>query len=673
MSPLLSVVVPCYNVAAYLPDCLDSILNQTLTDLEVIVVDDGSPDECGEIADDYAERDERVQVLHIDNVGLGMARNVGTKSATGRYLTFIDSDDLVPPRAFEQMVRTLETTGSDFCAGNAWQFSRSIGTRPSWTHRPTFARTRLRTHISEFPILMRDRMIWNKVYRRSFWDEKGYEFPDIRYEDYPVTLKAHLEASSVDVLSPRVYMWRQRESGDSITQDFASLNNATDRVTSASKVLNVVSEQAPPDVHDLVHAYMTDIDLVAVAEAMVEAHPDDKAEAQELLYRLAQDLKLGTAELSWLPELMLRAAQQRDFEAVEHMIRRRKGGRRRDLVLGLARSGRWDLVRRSVVIALGRRIPKNPFRIKSLRSHIVRSHTVGFGMAFQVRVWFNKALASRAKTDLRLITEHGATPIDHYVQRDAKGLVLTAFFPTSMADELHPGETGHLKVSARLGVFRWSSMVELYATRVPAPLYLRPDARLLWSRSSNGDGTLCISQLDDPPIANAFFTERSVIVSVPDRDGHVAIQRPWPTPPVVVGIDDDHSVEIMFSDIVADDAADNAFSGEAARTLFMVDEAVDLTYLCVDDEWSDPLGDALRRFGHEHGSSDQYQEAHAVSTNPERDDRDQDSCIQPLIYVGGAGSQYWNGYLFTIRRGARGEMVLFREPSEPPNDSQPRS
>lgn len=243
MPPLLSVVVPAYGVGEYLPACLDSILAQTLTDLEVIVVDDGSPDECGEIADDYAAVDERVIVLHTENQGLGPARNEGARVATGKYLTFADSDDLIPPRAYELLVSSLERTGSDIAAGNTWRYIEGKGNVQSWTHAEAFAETRIKTHIREFPTLIRDRMVWNKVFRRSFWDEHGFEFPAIRYEDYPVTLPAHLKATSVDIFTDKVYHWRQRLAENSITQRSLELDNLTDRVVSAELTLDVADAE----------------------------------------------------------------------------------------------------------------------------------------------------------------------------------------------------------------------------------------------------------------------------------------------------------------------------------------------------------------------------------------------------------------------------------------------
>lgn len=110
---LISVIVPVYKVEAYLPRCLDSILGQTWEELEVILVDDGSPDRCGEICEEYARKDPRVQVIHKPNGGLSSARNAGIEKATGEYLAFIDSDDWLDADMFQQLHRLCEERQAD--------------------------------------------------------------------------------------------------------------------------------------------------------------------------------------------------------------------------------------------------------------------------------------------------------------------------------------------------------------------------------------------------------------------------------------------------------------------------------------------------------------------------------------------------------------------------------
>lgn len=110
--PLVSVIVPVYNVAAYLPDCLDSILNQSYTNLEILLIDDGSTDESGEICDSYAQRDSRITVIHKENGGPSDARNAGLKTAVGKYVAFFDSDDTVESGYIEKMLRAIQRDGA---------------------------------------------------------------------------------------------------------------------------------------------------------------------------------------------------------------------------------------------------------------------------------------------------------------------------------------------------------------------------------------------------------------------------------------------------------------------------------------------------------------------------------------------------------------------------------
>ena len=102
--PLISVIVPIYGVEKYLEECLDSILTQTYRQLEIILIDDGSTDRCGEICDRYASRDSRIKVIHQTNQGLSAARNVGMDMATGEYISFIDSDDYIAPHFYEKLL-----------------------------------------------------------------------------------------------------------------------------------------------------------------------------------------------------------------------------------------------------------------------------------------------------------------------------------------------------------------------------------------------------------------------------------------------------------------------------------------------------------------------------------------------------------------------------------------
>ena len=100
---MISVIVPVYKTEKFLSDCIKSILNQTYHDLEVILVNDGSPDSSGQICEEYAKKDSRIKVIHQENAGVASARNTGLNLAAGEYITFVDSDDYICPQMYEEM------------------------------------------------------------------------------------------------------------------------------------------------------------------------------------------------------------------------------------------------------------------------------------------------------------------------------------------------------------------------------------------------------------------------------------------------------------------------------------------------------------------------------------------------------------------------------------------
>jgi CDP-glycerol glycerophosphotransferase len=209
----ITVVVPVFDVEDYLEECLRSVAEQTVEDLEVVMVDDGSTDSSADIARRFARGDSRFRLLRQPNGGLSAARNTGIDAGTGEYLAFLDSDDVLPPDAYERMLGSLESTGSDFATGSVRRLT-GAGLCQVGFLAQTFTRTRPKTHVRRFDPLLCDRTAWNKLWRRSFWDECGLRFPEGRWhEDIPVVLPAHFRAASVDVLAAPVYHWRRREGG----------------------------------------------------------------------------------------------------------------------------------------------------------------------------------------------------------------------------------------------------------------------------------------------------------------------------------------------------------------------------------------------------------------------------------------------------------------------------
>ena len=276
--PKLSIVVPFYNVEPFFEECLDSLARQTLHDLQVIMVDDGSLDGSSVIAKAYADRDPRFVLVQQENQGLGPARNTGVRHATGEYLAFADSDDVVTRHAYEMLVGSLEKTGSDFAAGNVHRLAPA-GTWQSHLHVEPFKRTRMRTHVTRCTELLQDRTAWNKVFRRSFWNTHGLKFPGRLYEDGPVMIRAHVLAKSVDMHSETVYHWRAREG--SITNRKAEPANIEDRMESVREVHEFLASRAPK-LAAIYAKYALDVDLTVLVEALSGATDQERARLMEL-------------------------------------------------------------------------------------------------------------------------------------------------------------------------------------------------------------------------------------------------------------------------------------------------------------------------------------------------------------------------------------------------------
>ncbi|MET8979231.1 CDP-glycerol glycerophosphotransferase family protein [Streptomyces sp. NPDC004539] len=213
--PRLSVIVPCFQVRSFLRECLDSLLEQSFGDFEVIAVDDCSPDDSGAILDAYAARDERVRVLHLpENGGLGPARNAGMRLARGDYLFFLDSDDTLTPGALAAIADRLAESGDPDVL--VFDYARSYwwgGLRRN-VLAPVLARTDGVFSAAELPEILDLMMVaWNKVQRRDFVEREGLAFPPGYYEDTPWTFPLLFGAERIALLDRICVLYRQRRQG----------------------------------------------------------------------------------------------------------------------------------------------------------------------------------------------------------------------------------------------------------------------------------------------------------------------------------------------------------------------------------------------------------------------------------------------------------------------------
>lgn len=234
----LSVVVLVYNTEYYLDDCLDSLINQTLDDIEIICVNDESTDNSLNILKQYARKYDNIKIIDQKNQGGAIAGNNGLKIAKGEYIAIIDSDDIVVEDAYEKLYKKAKKTDSDIVAGKPVkyvnQYQRQIAFKNNiWDEKRTFT-------VDEFKEIYYDVFYWNKIYRRKLVEEHDiYMIPGKIYADVPLVYRAYSFADKMSIIPDVVYYWRRRAQEDiikgnsdtSVSKSLLDIPNMKDRLS----------------------------------------------------------------------------------------------------------------------------------------------------------------------------------------------------------------------------------------------------------------------------------------------------------------------------------------------------------------------------------------------------------------------------------------------------------
>lgn len=220
---MISVIVPIYNVENYLEDCINSILNQSYKELEIILVDDGSPDSCGKICDKYAEKDSRITVIHKKNGGLSDARNTGINVANGEYLSFVDSDDLLHKDFYLTLFNMLIDNNADISSCNFLKFTGEKISDKS-IKNPIIKTI---SNIDALNDLYTDKYVnyivaCNKLYKATLFKDLKFPVGKI-HEDEFTTPKVLFKANKIAVTEEELYYYRQTP--NSITNSQFNINN----------------------------------------------------------------------------------------------------------------------------------------------------------------------------------------------------------------------------------------------------------------------------------------------------------------------------------------------------------------------------------------------------------------------------------------------------------------
>ena len=209
MGATISVIIPVYDVAEYLPQCVDSVLTQTYGNLEIILVDDGSTDGSGDICDRYAGQDDRIRVIHKPNGGVSSARNAGLLACTGQYIGFVDADDWIEPEMYEKMVKNVVDNDVVICGFYDYPYGMD---RP--IPRGTASVPQCNFERAVIQILSRDGYyctLWNKLFRHDIISGITFDTALSFGEDEVWLLRVLKHAERIAFLPVPLYHWRKRE------------------------------------------------------------------------------------------------------------------------------------------------------------------------------------------------------------------------------------------------------------------------------------------------------------------------------------------------------------------------------------------------------------------------------------------------------------------------------
>ena len=237
--PLISVVVPVYKVEPYLKKCVESILAQTYSNLEIILVDDGSPDNCGKICDYFKQKDPRVTVIHKSNGGLSSARNAGIENAHGEYIGFVDSDDAIEPYMYEKLYQAIQRdkTKLAVCAVNYVYEDGKILRKPGIGRDKIFDFAQAMIEMNLHRLF--DMATWSKLYHRDLFEKLRFPVGKLS-EDYYVMFRILDRAQKISYVDVACYNYLQRK--NSVTR---SVNINHDHEYAAFEQMEYLKEKHP--------------------------------------------------------------------------------------------------------------------------------------------------------------------------------------------------------------------------------------------------------------------------------------------------------------------------------------------------------------------------------------------------------------------------------------------
>ena len=265
-NPLVSVIIPVYNTEEYLEECLDSLCNQTLQDIEIICINDASNDSTSQILKDYAEKDDRIILIENQfNQGQSISRNKGLEIAHGEYITFLDSDDYLELDAYEKLYGFARNYDHDLVVFDAIRFDDEGTTWRSVLHKKAgYDEIYVKTNIFENKQLIYDTSI-SKFIKNEFIRDNNFKFlENVLYEDLLFSMEVLCASECLGIYPDVKYHWRVRYGyKKSITQSVSDIKNLKDRLTIINKILDLLNSQSKyQELLDIFYMKLAEIDIL---------------------------------------------------------------------------------------------------------------------------------------------------------------------------------------------------------------------------------------------------------------------------------------------------------------------------------------------------------------------------------------------------------------------------
>ena len=288
---LISIIAPIYKVEAYLRPCVDSLINQTYGNLEIILVDDGSPDGCGAICDEYAKKDERIRVIHKGNAGVAAARNSGLDVAQGEYISFIDSDDWVSLDAYRIMMDEMLRSKADIvvgaCVDMIEEDDGTLKNKPEKDDPSKYG-------VFDGEQAMRRTLIsgsaaWNRLFKKEIFKELRFPIGRINDDEY-VALRAYAMAKRISYIPNKTYYYRLRK--NSITTSGFSMKKV-DLYYNAKDNLAYIKENYPTLLHEAESRCARELIYCYFMLFIKKDKSDEESEAMRELHDVLHKREMG--------------------------------------------------------------------------------------------------------------------------------------------------------------------------------------------------------------------------------------------------------------------------------------------------------------------------------------------------------------------------------------------